>query len=490
MSCSIPWGFSFWFSVMIATQTAPTSQSIAASLRKSFKAKYEDAAQDLYQLLSRIPHKYAFGIFDTAKGHARYRHKSEVVAIKRNLYPISALSKSQLYRHLLTTTKHEYVWYVNSLPTLHGEKIALLQIDIDDKSHAGDAHELLSHLLLEFPFLLNSYVEASTNGFGIHLYFVVSFPLYMNHADIKDVILSFQKSVTNASLDCRNRFGTVSHCHEVRGTPCVRNGDSFTLGTLVKFPRVDSEQSAFSLISLFESPISFSSLLPLVGDSKSCTVSLPSASLSTSYLSTKKERGEETSPNSNTLDSDSETDAFARTVNLASELMRRLNRIISSTELLAEYAKRFPQAGPQTKQRESRAEQVLAKLGKNFIPSKTGKPSSNPLKYLSELKPLVTEELIAQYFNSKSSTLKVEDVALVLFLLRENANAARFARLPKKFFLAASRKLKAENKIQRTLDNKRLAASKRILEKLGLITVLKKGNQFAGTSEFHIKGEA
>jgi hypothetical protein len=450
-------------------------QSIAARLRKDVSTKYETAAPDLYEILSRVPHRYSFGKYDQSVGNAKYAHKSDAIATPRSIYPLSALSKSQLYRHLLTSSKSDYVWYVNALPLLKGNKVALLQIDIDDHGKSGDAHELLSCLLLQFPFLSSSYIEASTNGFGIHLYFVVAFPLYMTHKAIKQHILDFQSVVSSFSTMSCQQYSIKSVCHEVRGTPCVRDGDSFTQGSLVKFPRVDSEQSALVLVSLFESPIDYSKLCASTVATTSTTI-------------TKEEREEGTSPNSETIDIESETDAFNRTLKLASQMMRRFNRVIDCQELLEEYAKRYPHAGPQSRKREARARQVVAKLSKTFIPN--NKASGNPLMYAQELRERVTPEMIARHFSSKRSTLKVEDIALVLFLLKENANAAMFARLPKKYFLSASRKLKEESKIDRTLDDKRIAASKRILAELGYLKTLKHGNQFVGTSEYIVRDVA
>lgn len=478
-----------------------TPHKRAAKVKKMYKDKLGEPALELAGYLRDICHPYSFGVYDSRVGTGRFRHNKDY--LERARWP-KKLSATEVYGHFLSPDKTGMIWYTNSLPFFERGKrrgrLALYVLDIDFKeSGISDASEMLRHLQCHQRALNGLYAEASTNGNGIHLYAPVLFPSTWTNSMVNDWAKAYQAYLTDISNQGQRDYGIRSSCKEVRGmSPLIKGRDYITMGTLAKLPRISSMESASILLDSLNHPIDFSVLCDFLpysslietGEnqnqnqrqkdnnkerSPSC---FPLGKKTTSGLSQRQinssgdiysiEEREGGIPSLHNPEDKlkNKGDAFERMRVVAQELARNLNRVPNELEILEAYeASGLANTPERHKAREQRARKICAYLSKHFVPAK----SVPPLSYLPEIEKLVTDSLIKTEYKAKrgkDARLTHSDIALVYYLIKENTGKV----LPKKWFQAASRNLKKEGKVSRTLDDKKLAASKRILKRVGLIS--------------------
>lgn len=438
-------------------------QQRTARIRREYVEQLGDeTAIELAGFLKRICHQYCYGIYDSNVGTGRFRH-SRAKLESEDSHP-RKLGPTDIYRHITTHNKGEYIWYTNALPRVRiGQRpgrIAIYCLDIDYK-HSGrsDAYEMLCHLQSVINEINGCYAESSTNGGGIHLYVPVLHPRNASDAQISDWCHRWQRRIAEISAQGQRDYGIVASCTEVRGMPPVRaNRQYVTMGTLAKLPRLSGPESAEILLDGLRCAIDASVLCPLISGEYFCAET--ETAIHPPFLGI-GDCGEGTSRIVERVPSSG--DAMERMRGVATSLAKRLNRVPSEAEILNAYeSSGAANQSVRHRARENRARKVHDYLSKHFVPLSS---ACHPLAYLDEIKGLVTPQLISSEYKAKDATLKHEDIALVLYLIRQSTGQT----LAKKWFLTASRNLKREGKTSRTLDNKRFAASIRILQRLGLI---------------------
>lgn len=168
-------------------------------------------------------HRYDYG-YDVGNGRKRIPKASiQQARIRKSYRGLKQLTETLIKTHL--TQKVTY-YYVGS----HKSRRLLLCVDID--AHEGQSDSLDVANYLNFWWLEgNGYIEPSTNGLGIHLYFLVSYPEYTATETLK-VLFNNLAGLMARQVEWE---GYESKVCMIGGLPSDWTND--TMAELIKLPR-------------------------------------------------------------------------------------------------------------------------------------------------------------------------------------------------------------------------------------------------------------
>jgi hypothetical protein len=152
---------------------------------------------------------------------------------------IKKLTRKYIVNHLSKETTHYYTCNRKSGVILLGLDIDAHEGQLDAAQAAGWLQEVLS---------LSCYIESSTNGLGIHLYFLLEVERYQKSEAINSSI----KVIADSIRELVSSEGFESNVDGIKGTLNIRDKAGLIQkhGQLIKLPRPLTQQQYDSLISI------------------------------------------------------------------------------------------------------------------------------------------------------------------------------------------------------------------------------------------------
>lgn len=476
------------------------------ALKTEFEQRFGEAGKRVFSLwFNRIIEPLHWGHWRNDKFGAGQRHWNTDQDFDRGW--AKRLSKTRLYQHFLARRKEESVYYTSTVFNEVGEhRLVFPMFDIDDKQRSGQARAVLERLKAALP-MVTFYSCPSTSGSGIHAYACLGFPKYWSRKKIVEALrcLSHWLNETVNNDDCCAKFDRIT------GTPHFKEGAGLVRGLLGRVPALQSSADCEALYSALSSMTLWSEL-PVVQ-------SLEKEEETALSLKLCEESGAfdgvgETAPEMLVAESEGEwrcgyTEQFAgsnpsplpvttplsqqelqkvrretstirRRQDFAMKLCRQAGRPLDAETLLKAYEESGIATGPRTPARTANFKQIAEYITKTFDAERLQQGFEACLAEAKNVvEATISEEEVQLNFARPKNRAKLDrgDVAAVyamylLFSARRNIVNISWTAAH-----SVSRKLKEGGVIPRVIDHKRFAASKRLLEAHGLITLEAKGRK-------------
>jgi hypothetical protein len=470
-------------------------------LKKEFEQRFGEAGKKVFNLwFDRIIEPLHWGFWRDDKFGKGQRPGNTDHDFDRGW--AKRLSKTRLYQHFLARRKEESVFYVSTVFNEVGEhRLVVPMFDIDDKQRTGQAPAVLERLKAALP-MVTFYSCPSTGGFGIHAYACLGFPKFWSRNKIVEALRSLSDWLSEAV----NAEGCCAKFDRITGTPFYRDGSDLVRGQLGRVPAIATSADCEALYSalssmtlwselpvgqslgqqveageqplkLFEEAGAFdcvgeAALEALVAESEgewrrgyteqlagsSSSSPCPPAMLSPQEL---KRVGRE-------------TNTIHRRQNFAMKLCRQVGQALDAETLIKAYEESGVATGPRTPARSANFKQIAEYIAKTFDSEKLRQGFE---ACLTEAKRVVdatiSEEEVQQNFARPKNRARLDrgDVAAVYAMYRTFSARKKCVAISRTAAHNFSRKLKEAGVIERVIDHKRFAVSKRLLEKHGLITL-------------------
>lgn len=477
------------------------------ALKTEFEQRFGEAGKRVFNLwFDRIIEPLHFGHWRNDKYGAGQRHWNTDQDFDRGW--AKPLSKTRLYQHFLARCKEESVFYTSTVRTEVGDhRLVFPMFDIDDKNRSGQAPAVLERLKAALP-MVTFYSCPSTGGSGIHAYACLGFPKFWSRKKIVEALRSLSHWLNEAVNvdDCCAKFDRIT------GTPHFKEGSDLVRGLLGRVPALQTAADCEALYSALSSMTLWSELpvgqtlgrqaeageRPLklfeaagtfdsVGEA---ATEMPVAESEGEWRSGYTEQlagsSSSSSPTVTPLPPQElqkfrgETSTIQRRQDFAMKLCRQAGRPLDAETLLKAYEESGIATGPRTPARTANFKQIAEYIAKTFDAEKL-KNGFEPC--LTQAKRVVdatiSEEEVQLNFARPKNRAKLDrgDVAAVYAMFLLFSARKTFVSISRTAAHSFSRKLKEGGVIPRVIDPKRFAASKRLLEAHGLITLEAKGRK-------------
>jgi hypothetical protein len=417
------------------------------------------------------------------------------------------LSKTRLYQHFLARRKEESVFYVSTVRTEVGDhRFVFPMFDIDDKQQSGQAPAILERLKAALP-MVTFYSCPSTGGSGIHAFARLGVPKFWSRKKIVEAL----RSLSHWISEIVNVEGCCATFDRITGTPFYRDGSDLVRGHLGRVPSLQSVADCEALYSALTSmtlwselpvcqsleeqkeenqpvrPCGGSSVLNGGGDAEpemlvaesegewrcgdteqlagsSSSSPLPPAMLSPQELQKVRR----------------ETSTIQRRQDFATKLCRQAGQALDAETLIKAYEGSGVATGPRTPARSANFKQIAKYIAETFDAEKLRLGFEACLKEAKRVvEATIREEEVQLHFARPKNRAKLDrgDVAAVYAMYLLFSASKKIVAISWTAANSFSRKLKECGMIQRVIDHKRFAASKRLLEAHGLITLDGKGRK-------------
>jgi hypothetical protein len=463
------------------------------AFRKEFEQRFGDAGKKVFDLwFDRIIEPLHWGYWRHDKFGEGQRHWNTDLDFDRGW--AKKLTKTRLYQHFLARKKEESVFYTSTVFNVVGDhRVVFPMFDIDDKERSGQAQIVLDRLKTALP-VVTFYSCPSTSGWGIHAFACLGFPKLWTRKLIVESLRTLSKWVRTTV----NVEGNDATFDRVTGTPFYRDGsENLVRGVLGRVPSVQSETECEALYSALSSMTLWSelalekSLCPEEKAGAGCRELGGEASVSTEaggceqgWMSgdTKQLAGSRTcsslSPPLLTLqasdiaDLQSDHCTLRRRRLFAMRLCRMSGRPLDSETLITAYEDSGLATGPRTPARAANFRQIAKYIASTFDTTKLRQGFESHLELARRMvESAISESDVEKSFGRQKnrSLLSRNDVAVVFAMYLSISARKKTVAISRKAAHRFSGKLKESGVIERIIDHKRFAASKRLLEKHGLI---------------------
>jgi hypothetical protein len=477
------------------------------ALKTEFEQRFGEAGKKVFNLwFDRIIEPLHWGHWRNDKFGTGQRHWNTDQDFDRGW--AKSLSKTRLYQHFLARRKEESVFYTSTVFNEVGDhRFVFPMFDIDDKQRSGQAPAVLERLKAALP-MVQFYTCPSTGGFGIHAYACLGFPKFWSRKKIVEALRSLCQWISETVNvdDCCAKFDRIT------GTPHFKEGSDLVRGLLGRVPALQSSAdcealySALSTMTLWselpvgqtlgqhveagEQPLKLceaAGAFDCVGEAapemlvaeserewrcgyteqlagSSSSSSIPPAMLSPQELQKVRR----------------ETSTIQRRQSFAMKLCRKAGQALDAETLIKAYEESGVATGPRTPSRSANFKQIAEYIAKTFDAEKLRQGFE---ACLTEAKTVVeatiSEEEVQRTFERPKNRAKLDrgDVAAVYAMYLHSSARKKFVSISRTAAHGFSKKLKDGGVIQRVIDHKRFAASKRLLEAHGLITLEAKGRK-------------
>jgi hypothetical protein len=418
------------------------------------------------------------------------------------------LSKTRLYQHFLARRKEDSVFYVSTVRTEVGDhRFVFPMFDIDDKQRTGQAPAVLERLKAALP-MVTFYSCPSTGGFGIHAYACLGFPKFWSRKKIVEALRTLSDWLSEAV----NVDGCCATFDRITGTPYFKDGSDLVRGLLGRVPAFQSSADCEALYSAL-SAMTLWSELP-VGQSLGRHVEAGEQPLRLCEEAGAFDCVGEAAPETLVAESEGEwrcgyteqlagssssspcppamlspqelqkvrreTSTIQRRQDFAMKLCRQAGQALDAATLIKAYEESGVATGPRTPARSANFKQIAEYIAKTFDIEKLREGFE---ACLTEAKRIVdatiSEEEAQQSFARPRNRAKLDrgDVAGVYAMYLLFSARKKCVAISRTAAHSFTKKLKEGALIPRVIDHKRFAASKRLLEAHGLITLEGKGRK-------------
>jgi hypothetical protein len=425
------------------------------------------------------------------------------------------LSKTRLYQHFLARRKEESVFYVSTVRTEVGDhRFVFPMFDLDDKQRTGQASAVLERLKAALP-MVTFYSCPSTGGCGIHAYACLGFPKYWSRKKIVEAL----RSLSDWLAEAVNVDGCCAKFDRITGTPYFKYGSDLVRGLLGRVPALQSSADCEALYSALSSMTLWSELPVgqtlgkqreekplrlcegisvsdgggeaspemLVAESEgewrcgyteqlagsSSSYSVPPAMLSPQELQKVRR----------------ETSTIRRRQDFAMKLCRQAGEALDAETLIKAYEESGVATGPRTPARSANFKQIAEYIAKTFDAEKLREGFEACLTEAKRIvEATISEDEVQQSFARPRNRAKLDrgDVAAVYAMYLLFSARKKFVAISWTAAHSFSKKLKEGGVIPRVIDHKRFAASKRLLEAHGLITLDGKGRKGVTAARYEV----
>ena len=426
------------------------------------------------------------------------------------------LSKTRLYQHFLARRKEESVFYVSTVRTEVGDhRFVFPMFDLDDKQRTGQAPAVLERLKAALP-MVTFYSCPSTGGFGIHAYACLGFPKFWSRKKIVEAL----RTLSHWLAEAVNVDGCLATFDRITGTPFYRDGSDLVRGSLGRVPAIQTVADCEALFSALSSMTLWSELP--VGQNlgrqfeageqplKLCEESgaFDCVGEAAPEMLVAESEGEEERDDTKQLagsspcssfspklsaqhleDLHDETNTLRRRRLFAMKLCRQAGRSLDAETLIKAYEESGVATGPRTPARTANFKQIAQFIATTFDAEKLKNGFETRLTEAKRLvEATISEEAVQLNFARPKNRAKLErgDVAVVYAMYLLFSARKKVVSISRSAAHSFSRKLKEGGVIPRVIDHKRFAASKRLLEAHGLITLEGKGRKGVTAARYSV----
>jgi hypothetical protein len=484
------------------------------ALKKEFEQRFGEAGKKVFNLwFDRIIEPLHFGHWRNDKFGAGQRHWNTDHDFDRGW--AKRLSKTRLYQHFLSRRKEESVFYVSTVRTEVGDhRFVFPMFDIDDKQRSGQAPIVLERLKAALP-MVTFYSCPSTGGFGIHAYACLGFPKFWSRKKIVEALRSLSDWLSEAV----NVDGGCATFDRITGTPFYRDGSDLVRGLLGRVPSLQTVADCEALYSALSSMTLWSELpvfqcwkeqkeeehpLRLCVGSSDLNGGGEAAPEGLVAESEGEERRDDTkqlagsgscSSISRTLSAkhleglQGETSTIRRRRLFAMKLCRQAGQALDAETLIKAYEESGVATGPRTAARSANFKQIAEYIAKTFDAEKLREGFEACLTEANRIvDATISEEEVQQSFARPKNRAKLDrgDVAAVYAMYLLFSARKKCVAISRTAARSFSKKLQEGGLIPRVIDHKRFAASKRLLEAHGLITLEGKGRKGVTAARYSV----
>lgn len=485
------------------------------ALKTEFEQRFGEAGKRVFSLwFNRIIEPLHWGHWRNDKFGAGQRHWNTDQDFDRGW--AKRLSKTRLYQHFLACRKEVSVYYTSTVFNEVGEyRLVFPMFDIDDKQRSGQAPVVLERLKAALP-MVTFYACPSTSGSGIHAYACLGFPKFWSRKKIVEALRSLSHWLNEAVNvdDCCAKFDRIT------GTPHFKDGSDLVRGLLGRVPALQSSADCEALYSALSSMTVWSELpvgqslgnqeeerplkvceeagavecggegvpLELVAESEGewkCGYteqfagSNPSSLPATTPLSQQELQKVRR-----------KTSTIQRRQDFAMKLCRQAGRPLDAETLLKAYEESGIATGPRTLARAANFKQIAEYIAKTFDAERLRQGFEACLTEAKRIvQATISEEEVQLNFSRSKNRAKLDrgDVAAVYAMYLLFSARKKLVNISWTAAHSFSRKLKEGGVISRVIDPKRFAASKRLLEAHGLITLEAKGRKGVMAARYKVR---